>query len=59
MDAVGIHHIRVYIKRRQTTIAERVACRPIYALCTEVERIPGTTRVVRCWDQGAVNELEE
>ena len=46
MDAVGIHPIRVYIKRRQTNISERVACFPVYALCTEVKRIPGTIRIV-------------
>ena len=30
MDDAGIHPIRLYIKRRKTTIAERVACCPIY-----------------------------
>ena len=34
MDTAGIHPIGVYIKRRHTTIAERVACRPLYAFCT-------------------------
>ena len=28
MEAVGIHPIWVYINRRQTTIAERLACSP-------------------------------
>ena len=46
MDAVLLHPIGVYIKRRQTTIADRVACRPVYSLCTESERIPGTIRMV-------------
>ena len=32
MESVGIHPIGVYIKRRHTTIAERVACRPVYEL---------------------------
>ena len=35
MDSVGIQPIGVYIKRCQTTIAERVACRPVYEICTE------------------------
>ena len=35
IEAAGIHSIGMYIKRRKTTIVERVACRPIYELCTE------------------------
>ena len=59
MDSAGLHHIGVYIKRRQTTVAERVACRSVYALCTEVEIMPMTIRMVRCWYQDAVNESNE
>ena len=44
--AAGLHPIGVYIKRRQTTISERMACHPVYALCTEVGRMPGTSRLV-------------
>ena len=59
MDAMGLHPIKVYIKRRQKTIVERVACSPVYALCKEGERMPGMTRMVLWWDQDAVNEPEE
>ena len=59
MEAAGIHPVGVYIKRRRTTVSERVACRPVYALCAEAERMPGTSRVVRWWDQDAVNEPEQ
>ena len=45
MDTVGIHPISVYIMRLQATIAEMVACRPIYELCTGAERMPGTSRL--------------
>ena len=55
MEAVGIHPIGVYINRWHTTIADRVACRPVYALCTEAERILGTSRLVQWWDQDVVN----
>ena len=58
-EAAGIHPIEVYIRRRHATISERVACRPIYELCMEAERMPGTTRLVRWWDQDAVNEPED
>ena len=56
MDSTGIHPIGVYIKRRKKAISEWVACRPVYALCTEAERMPGMSRVVCWWDQDAVNE---
>ena len=58
MDSAGLQPIGVYIKRWQTTITERVSCRPVYALCTEVERMTGTSWIVRCWDQGVVNDPE-
>ena len=58
MNAVGIHPIGAYIKRQQMTIVERVACQPVYALCTEAEMMTGTIRMVSWWDQDAVNELE-
>ena len=51
MENVELHPIEVYIRRWQATIAERVACCPIYELCTEVEWIQGTSRMVRWWDQ--------
>ena len=59
MDTTGIHLIGVNIRRRQATIAENVAFHPIYDLCTEVERIPGTSRLVQWWDQDAVNVPED
>ena len=46
MENTGIHSIGVYNRRWKSTIAERVASRPIYELCTEAERIPGTIRLV-------------
>ena len=55
----GDLHIGVYIKRRKTTMKERVACWPIYELCMEAERRPRTIRMVRWWYQDAVNDPEE
>ena len=40
IKAMGIHPIGVYISRRQATIAERAACRPIYELCKEAKQMP-------------------
>ena len=59
MESAGIHPIRVHIKRLQTTILERMACRPVYSLFMEAERITGTSRLVRWWDKYAVNEPAE
>ena len=47
MEAAGLHPIEVYIRRRKATIEERVACRPIYELCTKAQQMPGTIRLVR------------
>ena len=59
LEAAGLHPIMEYIRRQQATIAEKVACRPIYELCVEAERRPGTSRRMRWWDQDVVNEPEE
>ena len=59
IDFVGLHPIGVYIKGQQTTISQKMAFRPVYALCTEADKIPGTIRMVCWWDQDTVNEMEE
>ena len=41
-----VNTIRVHIRRWQANIADRVACRPIYELCMEAERITGMSRLV-------------
>ena len=56
MEPSGIHPIGLCIKRRQTTISERVECRSVYALCTEAERMLRTIRMVRWWDKDTVND---
>ena len=59
METAGLHPIGEYIRRRQATIAEKVACRPIYELCIKVKRMPGTSRMVRWWDHDMIIEPEE
>ena len=56
MDSMGLHPIEVYIKRRQKTISERLACQPVYALCTDAEIMLGTSWMMIWWDQDMVNE---
>ena len=55
MESVGVHPIGVCTRRRQVTILERVACRSIYEMCTEADRIPGMIWLVQWWDQDTVN----
>ena len=43
MKAVRLHPIEEYIGRWQENIAEKVACRPIYEICVDAKRIPGTS----------------
>ena len=59
MESTSIHPIGVYIKSWQTNIAEWVACRPVYELCTEAERIPRMIGIVCWWYTDAVYELDK
>ena len=44
IDAAGLYSVREHIRRRYAIIAEKLACRPIYELCVEAERMSGTSR---------------
>ena len=59
MEAAGINPIGEYIRRRHVTIAEKMACRPIYELYVKAERMTGKSRMARWWDQDVVNEPKE
>ena len=59
MDSAGPYPIGVYTQRLHMTILERVACRPVCTLLMEADRMPGTSRMMRWWDQDVVNEPEE
>ena len=56
MEALGLCLIKEYIKRQKSTIAEQVACRPIYEICTGAERMPGSIQMVRWWGQEVVRK---
>ena len=58
MEAAGLHTVREYIRRKHATIVEKAAFRLVYELCVEAERLPGTIRMVRWWDQDVANEPE-
>ena len=41
LEYTGIYTIKGYIQKPQAIIAAQVACRPIYKICTRVERMLG------------------
>jgi hypothetical protein len=50
LDEAGLHPIREYIRRRQATIEQYVATRPIFARCQAAPWRPGSSRFTR-WCQ--------
>ena len=47
----GLREIEVYVRRRRATIAEHIACRPIFAECEKGERKRGSPRHSFWWEQ--------
>ena len=48
---VGLHTIKQYIRVRRNTVAQYIATRPIFELCTEAERKRGTQPRQYWWEQ--------
>ena len=46
LESAGLHPTMQYIRRWQSNIAEKVSCRPIYELCSNVKQIPGKIQMV-------------
>ena len=51
LEAAGIWPIKEYTRRQQATIEEYIDTSPIYKLCKRVERMQGTSRMMRWLDQ--------
>ena len=58
MEDAGLHPIIVYIKRQQTTIADRVDYHPVYVLCMDAGQMPGTSWLMRWCNKDVVNETD-
>ena len=58
LENAGLCPIKEYIQQIQDTVAAQVACRSIYYLCTGEERIPGTSRFMKWWEQDVGWEVE-
>ena len=56
LEAAVLNSIMDYIRRRQSTIAENFAFRPVYKICVKAGRKPGTSQRVKWWYQDVVNE---
>ena len=58
LETTGPWPIKECIQRRQVTITAQLACKPIYELCTGAERILGSSRFMRWWDQDVGQEVK-
>ena len=56
IKVAGLWPIREYVWRRQAKIAEYGATRPIFELCTGVQRMPGFSQILRWWDKDNIRE---
>uniref|UniRef100_A0A7S0FHZ4 Uncharacterized protein n=1 Tax=Minutocellus polymorphus TaxID=265543 RepID=A0A7S0FHZ4_9STRA len=64
LEEAGLFPISEYVARRQRTVAQYIALRPIYDIAVEEGRQRGTSTSMRWWEQpidfaGALAELEE
>ena len=55
---VGLEDIGLYIARRQNTVAQYIATRPIMYICLVVELHPGMRLSRRWWEKPALDILE-
>jgi hypothetical protein len=60
MAEAGLYPIQEYIRRRQSTIAQYIATRPIYARCQAGPRLSGSaSRLLRYWEQNHDNAMAD
>ena len=55
LEDAGLFSIAEYVARRQKTVAEYVATRPIFDLVMEEERQRGTPATIRWWEQPTID----
>ena len=51
LEAAGLYPVQTYVGRRQATLVDSIATRPIYTLCTNSTRRPGSASRLRWWTQ--------
>lgn len=57
LELAGLLPIDQYILVRQRTLVEKIATRPIYQLCREVERLSGSSSRTYWWEQEKIQQL--
>ena len=55
MAEVELQEVETYVSRRQNTVAQFIASRPIMDLCLAAERRPGPRVSKRWWEQDGVD----
>ena len=55
MAEVELQEVETYVSRRQNTVAQFIATRPIMDLCLAAERRPGPRVSKRWWEQDGVD----
>ena len=55
MDEAGLTDIRTSIQRRQNTVAQYVATRPILDLCEGARPQEGARVILRWWEQSGID----
>ena len=54
LEEAGLFRMEVYINRRQNTMVDYVATRPLLDLCMECDRLDGSSRATLWWEQDNV-----
>ena len=55
MAEAGLQEVETYVSRRQNTVAQFIATRPIMDLCLATEQRPGPRVSKRWWEQDGVD----
>ena len=58
LEISGLYPIEDYIQQRQATIVAHLEWRPICEMCMGADKIPGSSRQMRWWDQDVGREVE-
>ena len=58
LESAGLWPIREYIHRRKVTILAQASFQEIYELCNGAEQMPGSSKLMRWWDQEMGRERE-
>ena len=58
LEIEGICPTKEYIQKQMATIMAHIDCCPIYELCTGADEMPGSSILMKWWDQDLGWEVE-